>query len=196
MLPSFIRSRWLHALNVKLPRRISLLLSVWRNMQLRGAALLFAAVEDSAAARGGAAYCRCRGLCRCNGADTPKPLLPDPSSLPFLLWCDFLLSWPHHPSLVSTIPLPPSKFYSQIHKLILLMLGQCTNPGSPYPYPVCLRPYIKTNIHTKCYKCRSWVHQKCSGLANATIQMPGFVPDNRPLLLKRISPAPCNHHPT
>ena len=45
----------------------------------------------------------------------------------------------HHSPSVSTIPLTPSKS----RKLILLMLGQCTNPGPPYYCPVCLHPACK-----------------------------------------------------
>ena len=64
---------------------------------------------------------------------------------------------------------PPSKSHAPIHELILFMSWQCTNPGPPYPCPVCLRPLKKSQYSFKCYGCLSWVHQRCSGLASYTL---------------------------
>ena len=60
----------------------------------------------------------------------------------------------HHTALHtlhSILPFPPSKFYSPIYELILLMSGQCTSPGPPYPCPVCLSPFIKSKYSN--YRC-------------------------------------------
>ena len=75
------------------------------------------------------------------------------------------------------------QFYSSIHELLLLMSGQCSIPGPPYPCPVCLRPYVIRQYSYKCSNCRynlvqmfklqvqpgtnvqTWAHHKCSGLA-------------------------------
>ena len=35
--------------------------------------------------------------------------------------------------------------------------------------PVCHRPYIKSQYSCPCSSCKSWLHQKCSGIANASI---------------------------
>ena len=67
-----------------------------------------------------------------------------------------------------TPSLPPNKSYFSIHELILLMLGQCTNPGHSFPCLICHRPYIKTHNSYKYSSSTSWVHQKCPGLANAS----------------------------
>ena len=73
-------------------------------------------MEDSVAARD---WRRCRSK---RSQHSPTSLaqspvfLPNPPFLPFFLWCDILLTRLYHPSLVSTIPLPPSKFYSPIHE--------------------------------------------------------------------------------
>ena len=122
----------------------------------------FAAL-DSAAMRG-------RSGCRIKRANNLKPLLPNPSFfLHFFLWCDLLLTGSHHFPSVSTISLPPSKSPVPIHELILLMSGQCTNPGSPYPCPVCLHPFKKCQFSFKWFGFLSWVYQKCSGLASYTL---------------------------
>ena len=46
------------------------------------------------------------------------------------------------------------QFYSSIHELLLLMSGQCSIPGPPYPCPVCLRPYVIRQYSYKCSNCR------------------------------------------
>ena len=66
------------------------------------------------------------------------------SFLPFFLWCKLLRTESHQSPLVGTIPLPPSRSHAPIHELILLMSGQCTNPGPPYPCPVCLCRFRKS----------------------------------------------------
>ena len=85
---------------------------------------------------------------------------------PFFPWCVPLLTGSHHSPSVSIISLLPPKSHAPIHELILLMSGQCTNPGPSYPCPVCLRPFRKSQYSFKCSSCLSWVHQKCSGLAS------------------------------
>ena len=92
-----------------------------------------------------------------------------PHFLPFFLRCNLSLTGSHHSPSVSIIPLPPSKSHAPFHELILLMSGQCTNPGSPYPCPGYLCPFQKSQYSFKCYSCLSWVHQRCSGLANCTL---------------------------
>ena len=116
-----------------------------------------------------------RGV-RSNGANKLKPrlpipplfFLPNPTFLPFFLWCDLLLTGSHHSPSVSTIPIPPSKSDAPIHELILLMSAQCTNPVSPYSCPVHLHPFNKSKFSFKCYGCLSWVHQRCSGPVSYT----------------------------
>ena len=94
---------------------------------------------------------------------TPKPLLPNlpflPNPLfhvvrPFTDWiAPFLLK--QHNS-----PPHPSKFYSPIHELILLISGQCINPGPSYPCLVYLRPYIKSKFSYKYSNYWSLIHHK------------------------------------
>ena len=140
------------------------------------------AVADCAFFNRCGSFCRCGGLCSflplsgtlplrvtgrevgANGPDTPKPPF-----LPFFQWYDLFLTGSHNPPLVITIPLPPSKFYSPMYGLILIMFGQCTNSDPPYPCPAWLHPFIKSKYACKFSNCRSWVHQKCSELANPTL---------------------------
>ena len=168
-------SRWLHALNMGLRPHVDLLLSWLRTMPLLGAALPKSTslpfwkdfyrtvestvVEDSAAARAAlpsAAVGKsapARGLTRVLEQTEPKlPNLscPIPFFYPFSYGTTFGWLGRTIPPLVSTIPLPPSKFNSPIHEVILLMSGQCTNPGPRFRSPVWRDLFVKTkaNIHT------------------------------------------------
>ena len=61
-------------------------------------------------------------------------------------------------------PLPGSN-HSLPLILLLLLCGQCPNPGPPYPCGVC-----NTNVRGlsyQCNGCQKWVHARCSGLAGA-----------------------------
>ena len=57
-----------------------------------------------------------------------------------------------------------SDHLSPLIKLILLLSGQCPNPGPPYPCGVCGQNVTWHGISYLCTGCNRWVHRRCSGL--------------------------------
>ena len=89
---------------------------------------------------------------------------------PFFLRCSSLPSELHRISLDGkffSIPLDPLylSLYASAPELLLLLSGQCPNPGPSYPCPVCGAPYSRRQHSYQCSRCGSWVHADCSGLA-------------------------------
>ena len=76
---------------------------------------------------------------------TPRFFCRSPFSTLFSMVRPFA-DWVAPPPSVSKIPLPRPKSRAPIHELILLMLGQCTNPGPSYPCPVCLHLFKKSQM--------------------------------------------------
>ena len=136
LIDKWIWSKWsrlLLALTVGLLRLLDFLLSLWRTMQLRVAALLTMAVENSADAGD---WWESR---RKRSQHTQTSLAKSSFSTLFPM-VPSLADWVA-PSPLSQHNSPPIfKFHSSIHELILLMSEQCTNSGPPYPCPVCLCP--------------------------------------------------------
>ena len=81
--------------------------------------------------------------------------------------CLPLLTCRHRDQVVSTSPSPPMPVLSS-KDLILLLSGQCPNPGPSYPCPVCRDPYDPRQYSYQCSTCRSWTHGRCSGLSRAS----------------------------
>ena len=100
------------------------------------------------------------------------PLAP----LPFFPWCDFLLTESHRPSPVGTL-LHPFLNPSSSLLLLLLLTGQCPNPGPAtiYTCPVCLKRVSHRHVSFLCHTCGGWVHKSgCSGLARIRDYSPAW----------------------
>ena len=103
-----------------------------------------------------------------NVGDPSQTSLPTP--FPFFMRCDLLLTGSHRSSKVSNLSsfpslhyFPPSLF-ALPRELLLLLTGQCPNPGPSYPCPVCHLPYTRRQHAYQCTRCLAWVHSRCSGL--------------------------------
>ena len=64
--------------------------------------------------------------------------------------------------LLST--LSPSTFALLSLILLLLLTGQCPNPGPRWPCGVCARAISRSTGSIQCTLCLLWVHPRCSGL--------------------------------
>ena len=58
---------------------------------------------------------------------------------------------------ISSIHFPP-------HILLLLLSGQCPNPGPASPCGVCTRNVTRRYISFRCTSCQLWVHSACCSL--------------------------------
>ena len=91
------------------------------------------------------------------------------SLLAFLAWCPLRLTSVHRQSKVSFLPffrffIASSSPVSALKLLLLLLSGQCPNPGPvAYPCPICRLPYSGRGAY-RCSLCEGWVHRGCSDL--------------------------------
>ena len=116
-----------------------------------------------------------RGRCS-STPGRPNSAAPFPNltthPLPFFMRCVLLLTGSHRSTKVSNFPILFlllslfSFLFAFPRELLLLLSGQCPNPGPPriYPCTVCHLP-IKRQYSCHCTLCGQWVHSRCSGLA-------------------------------
>ena len=111
---------------------------------------------------------RADALARGSESRQPRPIFWKPPTtgslcqpVPFLQRCPLPLTsahcFPKVSDQTSYRPFP-------LRELILLLSGQCPNPGPQYPCPVCGRPYRRSEYSYLCSLCGSWVHGSCSGV--------------------------------
>ena len=137
------------------PAFLCFLLLLWRTLPLRGTLLLWMTLQ----LRG---TLHCGGLYRCGRTALPFTAEEDwtgcrskrsrqtQTSLVQSIFSTFFpvvgpsADWDTPSPLSQHHPPPFFKCYFLIHKLILLMLGQCTNPGPSFSCPICHHQQIKS----------------------------------------------------
>ena len=86
-------------------------------------------------------------------------------------------------------PLPGSVHYPSL-TLLLLLSGQCPNPGPPYPCGVCNRNVTWGGTSYWCSSCQRWVHARCCDLTSTSQYVLGV------WCCSACFPAPVPRHPT